>query len=72
MKVNEIHAQYSLADVSACGADGNAVTKTVHIDTNSVRTGDYIYRYTNTAGDMILVNYTARTIVAILIAGAIV
>ncbi len=71
VKVNEIHAQYSLADVSACDADGNAVTKTVLLDTNGVRTGDYIYCYTNTAGDRILVNYTARTIVAILIAGAI-
>lgn len=71
VKVNEIHAQYSLADVSACDADGNAVTKTVLLDTNGVRTGDYIYCYTNTAGDRILVNYTARTIVAILIAGVI-
>lgn len=71
VKVNEIHVQYSLADVSACDADGNAVTKTVLLDTNGVRTGDYIYCYTNTAGDRILVNYTAQTIVAILIAGAI-
>ena len=71
VKVNEIHAQYSLADVSACDADGNTVTKTVLLDTNGVRTGDYIYCYTNTAGDKILVNYTAQTIVAILIAGAI-
>ncbi len=71
VKVNEIHAQYSLADVSACDADGNVVTKTVLLDTNGVRTGDYIYCYTNTAGDRILVNYTAQTIVAILIAGAI-
>jgi len=71
VKVNEIHAQYSLADVSACDADGNTVTNTVLLDTNCVRTGDYIYCYTNTTGDRILVNYTARTIVAILIAGVI-
>lgn len=71
VKVNEIHAQYSLADVSACDADGNTVTKTVLLDTNGVRTGDYVYCYTNTTGDRILVNYTARTIVAILIAGVI-
>ncbi len=71
VKVNEIHVQYSLADVSACDADGNTVTKTVLLDTNGVRTGDYIYCYTNTTGDRILVNYTAWTIVAILIAGVI-
>ena len=67
VKVKQLHLQYSLADVSACDDEGNAVTRTVLLDTTGVREGDYVYCYTNTEGDRISVNYTAQTIVTIFI-----
>lgn len=66
VKVEKIHTQYSLADVSSYGEDGTSVTKTVLLDTNGIRSGDYIYCYTNAAGDKISVNYAVSTIVIIL------
>lgn len=66
VKVEKIHTQYSLADVSSYGEDGVSVTKTVLPDANGVRNGDYIYCYTNAAGDKISVNYAAGTIIVIM------
>lgn len=66
VKVEKIHTQYSLADVSSYGEDGTSVTKTVLLDTNGVRNGDYIYCYTNAAGDKISINYAVSTIIIIL------
>lgn len=66
VKVENIRTQYSLADVSHYSEDGTSVTKTVLLDTNGVRSGDYIYCYTNADGDKISVNYAAGTIVAII------
>lgn len=66
VKVERIYAQYSLADVSSYGEDGASVIKTILLDTNGVRNGDYIYCYTNADGDKISVNYAVRTIIIIL------
>lgn len=66
VKVEKIHTQYSLADVSSYGKDGTCVIKTVLLDANGVRNGDYIYCYTNADGDKISVNYAAGTIIAII------
>lgn len=66
VKVEKIHTQYSLADVSSYGEDGTSVTKTVLLDTNGVRSGDYIYCYTNAVGDKISVDYAVSTIIIIL------
>lgn len=65
VKVEKIHTQYSLADVSSYGTDGTSVTKTVLLDENGVRNGDYIYCYTNAAGNKISVNYATSTIIVI-------
>lgn len=66
VKVEKVLTQYSLADVSSYAEDGTAVTKTVLLDTNGVRSGDYIYCYTNTKDKKIYVNYTVSTIIIIL------
>lgn len=65
VKVEKLHAQYSLADVSGFGEDGVSVTKTVLLDTNGVRSGDYIYCYVNAAENKISVNYAVGTIIII-------
>lgn len=66
VKVENIRTQYSLADVSCYAEDGAYVTKTVLLDANGVRDGDYIYCYTNADGDKISVNYAAGTIIVII------
>lgn len=66
VKVENIRTQYSLADVSCSAEDGTFVTKTVLLDTNGVRNGDYIYCYTNADGDKISVNYASGTIIVII------
>jgi len=66
VKVENIRTQCSLADVSYYSKDGTSVTKTVLLDTNGVRSGDYIYCYTNADGDKISVNYAASTIIVII------
>lgn len=66
VKVEKILTQYSLADVSSYAADGTSVTKTVLLDTKGVRSGDYIYCYTNAIDKKIYVNYTVSTIIIIL------
>ncbi len=66
VKVEKVLAQYSLAEVSSYAEDGAFVTKTVLLDTNGVRSGDYVYCYTNTTNKKIYVNYSASTIIIIL------
>lgn len=66
VKVEKVLTQYSLADVSSYAEDGTSVTKTVLLDTNGVRSGDYIYCYTNDIDKKIYVNYTVSTIIIIL------
>lgn len=66
VKVEKVLAQYSLAEVSSYSEEGAFVTKTVLLDTNGVRSGDYIYCYTNTTDKKIYVNYTVGTIIIIL------
>ena len=66
VKVEKVLAQYSLAEVSNYAEDGAFVTKTVLLDTNGVRSGDYVYCYTNTTDKKIYVNYSVSTIIIIL------
>ncbi len=66
VKVEKLHAQYSLADVSGFGEDGVTDTKTVLLDTKGVRNGDYIYCYVNAAENKISVNYAVGTIIIIM------
>lgn len=66
VRVEKIHAQYSLADVSGYGEDGTFIETNVLLDANGVRSGDYIYCYTNAAKNKISVNYAADTIIIIL------
>lgn len=66
VRVEKIHAQYSLADVSGYGEDGTFIETNVLLDANGVRSGDYIYCYTNAAKNKISVNYAAGTIIIIL------
>ncbi len=66
VKVEKVLAQYSLAEVSSYAEDGTFVTKTVLIDTNGVRSGDYVYCYTNTTDKKIYVNYSVSTLIIIL------
>lgn len=66
VRVEKLHTQYSLADVSSYGEDGTPVIKTVLLDTNGVRNGDYIYCYINADGDKISVNYAAGTMIIII------
>lgn len=66
VKVEKVLTQYSLAEVSSYNEDGTSVTKTILLDTNGVRNGDYIYCYTNAKDGKIYVNYTVSTIIIIL------
>ncbi len=66
VRVEKIHAQYSLVDVSGYGEDGEFVETNVLLDANGVRSGDYIYCYKNAEKNKISVNYAAGTIIVIL------
>lgn len=65
VRVDKVYAQYSIADVSSYTEGGTPVTKTVFLDTKDVRSGDYIYCYTNTAKNSISVDYSVSTILII-------
>ncbi len=71
VRVDEIYKQYSLADVSGYGENGEVIEKAVLLDTKGVRNGDYIYCYTNSDTGKILVNYDTGTLIVIMTIGFI-
>lgn len=60
VRVNGIHTQYSLVDLAVQGEDGKVIEKTVFMDTEGIREGDYIYAYVD--DDSIKTDYEASTI----------
>lgn len=63
VKVDKIYKQYSLAEVSAYNADGLSTSKTVLLDTNGVREGDYIHCYINNDTGNISIDYDNSTLI---------
>ncbi|MCM1172791.1 MAG: helix-turn-helix domain-containing protein [Clostridium sp.] len=57
-RVEKIHGQYSLADVSSYTEDKGTTTKTVFLDTKGVKEGDYVYCYVDSQNKKISVDYS--------------
>lgn len=66
VKVDKVYKQYSLAEVSGYNEDGLSDARTVLLDTNGVRGGDYIYCYINNDTGKISVNYDISTIIMLI------
>lgn len=71
VRVDQIYAQYSLADVCDYSQGNSPETKTVLLDINGVREGDYVNCYTYEHKNTISVNYQFSTFVIVLSTGLI-
>lgn len=67
VRVDKISAQYSVADVSCYTEEGTLINKTIFLDTNGVRVGDYIYCYVDGNRGNLYVDHSVKSMACILI-----
>lgn len=64
-KVERVYQQYTKADLCIYDDKGRKILKTVWLDADGIRDGDYIECYTNEKQEDIYVDYHIRTIVVL-------
>ncbi len=62
-RVERVYTQYTKADISFSDDDSRRVLKTVWLDTDGIRDGDYIQCYTDSEQQKIYLDYYAVTLI---------
>lgn len=62
-RVERVYTQYTKADISFSDDDSRRVLKTVWLDTDGIRDGDYIQCYTDSGQQNIYLDYYAATLI---------
>lgn len=66
-RVERVYQQYTKADISFSADDSRRVLKTVWLDTEGIRDGDYVECYTNAAQRQVFLDYFPSTLIIPLI-----